>query len=254
MLTKRIIPCLDIKNGKVVKGVKFKELINVGDPITLAKKYEEEGADEISFLDINATIESRKTTINLVKKVAEKIFIPISVGGGIKTIREIRDLLNIGVEKVSIGSSAISNPMLIKEASERFGSQAIVLSIDAKKNQNLPSGYEVYIKGGREKTGIDALKFANEMINLGAGEILLNSIDKDGTKSGYDLKLNSLFSQNLNVPIIASGGAGKIDDIKNVFLKGKADAALVASVFHNNIFSIKEVKKYLKQKNIKVRI
>lgn len=254
MLTKRIIPCLDIKNGKVVKGVNFKDLIEIGDPVALAKKYEEEGADEISFLDINASFESRKTTIELVKKVAETIFIPISIGGGIKTIENIRELLNIGVEKVSIGSSAVSNPLLIKEASERFGSQAIILSIDAKKNKNCSSGYEIYINGGREKTGIDALKFAKEMVNLGAGEILLNSIDKDGTKSGYDLNLNKLFSEKINVPIIASGGAGNLEDIKKVFLEGKADAALVASIFHNKKYSIKEVKKYLKEKKIMVRI
>jgi imidazole glycerol-phosphate synthase subunit HisF len=254
MLTKRIIPCLDIKDGKVVKGINFKNLIEVGDPIELAIKYEKEGADEISFLDINATFESRKTTIKIVKKVADNLFIPLVVGGGIKTIKDIRNLLKLGVEKISIGSGAILNPILIKKAAKQFGSQAIVLSIDAKKNKNMPSGYEVYIKGGRKKTGIDALKFAKDMINLGAGEILLNSIDKDGTKSGYDLKLNQLFSEKLNVPIIASGGAGKLNDIKNVFLKGKSDAALIASIFHNKKFSIKEVKEYLKKNKIKVRI
>jgi imidazole glycerol-phosphate synthase subunit HisF len=254
MLTKRIIPCLDIKDGRVVKGINFKNLIEVGDPIELAIKYEKEGADEISFLDINATFESRKTTIKIVKKIADNLFIPLAVGGGIKTIKDIRNLLKAGVEKVSIGSGAILNPILIKKAAKQFGSQAIVLSIDAKKNKNMPSGYEVYIKGGRKKTGIDALKFAKDMINLGAGEILLNSIDKDGTKSGYDLKLNQLFSEKLNVPIIASGGAGKLNDIKNVFLKGKSDAALIASIFHNKKFSIKEVKEYLKKNKIKVRI
>lgn len=254
MLAKRIIPCLDINEGKVVKGIKFKNLVEIGNPVELAKRYEKEGADEISFLDINASWEKREISLETVKKVAENLSIPFSVGGGIKSIEDIQNILSVGAEKVSIGSTSVKNPKLITKASKIFGSQAIVVSLDVIKNKNMPSGYEIVIKGGREKTEIDAYSFGKKMEKLGAGEILLNSIDNDGTKKGYDLRLNKLFSKNLSIPIIASGGAGNLNDIKEVLTKGKADAALAASIFHNKKYSIKEVKEYLNKNNITVRI
>src|SRR3990167_3389976 len=204
MLCKRIIPCMDVKDGRVVKGVKFVNLKDAGDPVELAKYYNEQGADELSFLDITASYENRKIIIYIIKKVAKEVFIPLSVGGGINDIETIRDLLNAGAEKVSIGTAAVKNPDLVKEASQKFGSQAIVLSIDAKRKND---SWTVYIKGGREDANIDALKFAKKMEKSGAGEILLNSIDMDGTKQGYDIELNRKFSEQLNIPIIASGGA-----------------------------------------------
>ena len=251
LLAKRIIPCLDVKNGRVVKGTKFVDLKDAGDPVELAKYYNEQGADELSFLDITASYENRKIIIDIIKKVAKQVFIPLSVGGGINNIETIRELLKAGAEKVSIGTAAVKNPNLIKEASQKFGSQAIVLSIDAKRKNG---SWNVYIKGGREDAKIDALKFAKKMEKLGAGEILLNSIDMDGTKQGYDIKLNKKFSEELNIPIIASGGAGKLEHIKEVLTKGKADAALAASIFHYKKYTIIDVKKYLKKNCIEVRI
>jgi len=251
MLCKRIIPCMDVKDGRVVKGVKFVNLKDAGDPVELAKYYNEQGADELSFLDITASYENRKIIIDIIKKVAKEVFIPLSVGGGINDIETIRELLSAGAEKVSIGTAAVKNPNLVKEAANKFGSQAVVLSIDAKRKNN---SWTVYIKGGREDTNIDALEFAKKMEKLGAGEILLNSIDRDGTKQGYDLELNKKFSEELNIPIIASGGAGSLEDIKEVLTKGKADAALAASIFHYKKYTINDVKKYLKRNNIEVRI
>lgn len=251
MLAKRIIPCLDVKGGRVVKGIKFVNFKDAGNPIELAKYYNEQGADELSFLDITASHENRKIIIGIIKKVAKEVFIPLSVGGGINHIETIRELLNAGAEKVSIGTAAVKNPNLVKEAANKFGSQAIVLSIDAKRKNN---SWTVYIKGGREDANIDALKFAKKMEKLGAGELLLNSIDRDGTKQGYDLELNKKFSEELNIPIIASGGAGIPEDIRDVLTKGKADAALAASIFHYKQYSINDVKRYLEKNGIEVRI
>ncbi|MEK6949858.1 MAG: imidazole glycerol phosphate synthase subunit HisF [Nanoarchaeota archaeon] len=251
MLTKRIIPCLDVKDGRVVKGINFANFKDAGDPVGLAKYYNEQGADELSFLDITASYEKRKIIINIIKKVAKEVFIPLSVGGGINSVEVIRELLNAGAEKVSIGTAAVKNPDLVKDASNKFGSQAIVLSIDAKRKNN---SWTVYIKGGREDANIDALKFAKKMEQNGAGEILLNSIDMDGTKEGYDLELTKTFSEELNIPIIASGGAGSLQHIKDVLTKGKADAALAASIFHYKQHSIEDVKKYLKRNNVEVRL
>jgi len=251
LLAKRIIPCLDVTGGRVVKGTKFVNLKDAGDPVGLAKYYDEQGADELSFLDITASYENRKIIMDIIKKVAKQVFIPLSVGGGINSIETIRELLNAGAEKVSIGTAAVKNPNLIREASQKFGSQAIVVSIDAKRKNN---AWTVYIKGGREDANIDALGFGKKMEKLGAGEILLNSIDMDGTKQGYDLKLNKKFSEELNIPIIASGGAGTLEHIKEVLTEGKADAALAASIFHYKKYTIIDVKKYLKKNKIEVRI
>ena len=251
LLAKRIIPCLDVKDGRVVKGIKFVNFRDAGDPVELAKYYNEQGADELSFLDIAASYEKRKIIIDIIRKVAKEVFIPLSVGGGINNIEVIRDLLTAGAEKVSIGTAAVKNPKLVRDAANKFGSQAIVLSIDAKRKNN---SWTVYIKGGREDANIDALEFAKKMEKLGAGELLLNSIDMDGTKEGYDIELNRKFSEELNIPVIASGGAGSLEDIKEVLTKGKADAALAASIFHYKNYSINDVKKYLRENKIEVRL
>jgi cyclase len=251
MLTKRIIPCLDVMNGKVVKGMKFIDFKNAGNPVKLAKYYNEEGADELSFLDITASYEKRKIIIQVIKKVAKQVFIPLSVGGGINSIQTIKELLNAGAEKASIGTSAVLTPELIKKASKKFGSQAVVVSIDAKKSKE--GNWNVFIEGGRKNTEIDAVEFAKEMEKLGAGEILLNSIDADGTKKGFDLQLTSEIVKAVNVPVIASGGAGKPNDFKKVFECG-ADAALAAGIFHFKKYSIQEVKNYLKKNRVNVRI
>jgi len=251
MLTKRIIPCLDVKNGQVVKGKGFVNLKYAGNPVKLARKYYEGGADELVFLDITASYEKRKTMIDLVEKVAKQIFIPFTVGGGISTIEDIRNLLKAGADKVSINTAAINSPNLIKEAAEKFGSQCIVVAIDAKKIKNK---WKIFVKGGRQATGLDAIKWAKKVENLGAGEILLTSMDKDGTKGGYDLKLTRKISESVNIPIIASGGAGSLESIAKVFNEGKADAALAASIFHYKKYSIKQAKRYLQKKGIEVRI
>lgn len=253
MLAKRIIPCMDIKNGKVAKGVQFEEVQAVGDPVSLAKEYNKQGADELSFLDIMASAESRSIVIDLVKKVSKELFIPFSVGGGIRTIEDIRQILSAGAEKVSIGSAAVKNPDFVKTAAKKFGSQAIVISIDAKKDLDFPCGYEIYINGGREPANIDALDFAKKMQEFGAGEMLLNAMDSDGTKNGYDLKITKMFSEELNIPIIASGGAGSPEDILEVLTEGKADAALAASIFHYGEYTIQDVKNYLKENGVEVR-
>ena len=251
MLTKRIIPCLDVKNGQVVKGKNFVNLKYAGNPVKLAREYYSEGADELVFLDITASYEKRKTMIDLVEKVAKQIFIPFTVGGGISTIEDIRNLLKAGADKISINTAAINNPDLIKEAAEKFGSQCIVVAIDAKKIKNK---WKVFVNGGRESTGLDAIEWAKKVESLGAGEILLTSMNKDGTKEGYDLELTRKISESVNIPIIASGGAGSLESITEVFNEGKADAALAASIFHYKKYSINQVKKYLKNNGVEVRI
>ncbi|HLC60086.1 MAG TPA: imidazole glycerol phosphate synthase subunit HisF [Candidatus Nanoarchaeia archaeon] len=251
MLTKRIIPCLDVKNGIVVKGTKFGNLKYAGNPVELAEKYCNQRADELVFLDITASYENTKTSIKIVEEIGKRIFIPFTVGGGISAIKDIRAILNAGADKVSINTAAIKNPGLIKKASRQFGSQCIVVAIDAKKKGK---NWEVYIQGGRKSTGLDAVKWAKKAEMMGAGEILLTSIDKDGTKEGYDLELTKKVSESVNIPVIASGGANSLTGILEVFKKGKADAALAASIFHYKKFSIKEVKKYLSKNGIEVRI
>ena len=247
---KRIIPCLDVKNGRVVKGVNFIGLQDAGDPVEVAKRYNEEGADEITFLDITASHEKRKTIVDIVEKVAREVFIPLTVGGGIRTLNDIYDLLNVGCDKISINSHAIKNPNFINESSKRFGSQCTVVAIDAKRTEN---SWHVYINGGRIDTGLDALKWAKEVSDRGAGEILLTSMDCDGVKNGYDIKLTSKMSEELDIPIIASGGAGTMEHIKDAFLNG-ADAALAASIFHYKEIEIMDLKHFLKEEGIAVRI
>ncbi|MCK9571911.1 MAG: imidazole glycerol phosphate synthase subunit HisF [Candidatus Omnitrophica bacterium] len=251
MLSKRIIPCLDIKDGRVVKGVKFLKLRDAGDPVEVAKIYDAQGADELVFLDITASFEKRKTLVVLVEKIAKNIFMPFTVGGGIGDISDIRDILNAGAEKVSLNTQAVKCPELISDASARFGSQCIVVAIDAKKQKDC---WEVFINGGRTPTGIDALEWARKAAKLGAGEILLTSMDTDGTKDGYDLELTKALTSCVPIPVIASGGAGKLEDFYNVFASAGADAALAASLFHYQEYSIKQVKEYLKQKGIAIRL
>ncbi len=253
MLTKRIIPCLDVMEGRVVKGINFVKLRDVGDPVENAKIYEDEGADEITFLDITASHEGRGTMINVVEKVAQEISTPLTVGGGIRNLEDIRNLLNAGADKISINTAAVKDPDLIKRASKKFGKQCIVVAIDAKEAKD-DFQWEVYTYGGRTPTGIDVLKWARKVEELGAGEILLTSMDKDGTKKGYDINLTRAVADLVNIPVIASGGAGTLEHIYEVFKEGKADAALIASIFHYKKYTIAQTKRYLKQKGIAVRI
>jgi len=248
---KRIIPCLDVKNGRVVKGVNFVGLKDAGDPVEVARRYNEEGADEITFLDITASHEERDTIVHIVEEVAKEIFIPLTVGGGIRTLDDIYKLLNVGCDKVSINSAAIKNPDFINEASKRFGSQCIVVAIDVKHTKN--GNYNVFINGGRIDTGIDAIEWATEVVERGAGEILLTSMDADGTKTGFDIEITEKISHLLHVPVIASGGAGTMEHIQDVFEHG-ADAALAASIFHFREIDIIDLKRHLKNNNIPVRI
>lgn len=250
-LAKRIIPCLDVKNGRVVKGTYFTNLRDAGDPVELGKRYCEQGADELVFLDIAATLEKRKTFLELVSKIAKEINIPFTVGGGISTIEDIRKLLNAGADKVSIGSAAVQNPDLIRKAAQYFGSQCIVISVDAKRQNK---GWKIYIKGGKEETGVDALKFSQKMDHLGAGELLVNSLDRDGTKQGFDLELLKIITDSVNIPVIASSGAGSMQDFLEVFQKINIDAALGASIFHYKEVDIKKLKKFLSNNNIHVRL
>ncbi len=254
MLAKRIIPCLDVKEGRVVKGINFKNLKDAGDPVEVARLYSQEDADELVFLDITASIEKRSILYEVVKKTAEAIFIPFTVGGGIDNLEDIRILLKMGADKVSINTAAVKNPSLIEEASKEFGSQCIVVAIDAKYIEGSTNKWEVYIYGGTQSTGLDAVEWSKRVEDLGAGEILLTSIDKDGTKDGYDLPLTSAITQAVNIPVIASGGAGKLEHFFEVFSQAGADAALAASIFHYGEYSIREVKEYLKDKDIPVRI
>ncbi len=251
-LAKRIIPCLDIKDGRVVKGVNFVGLRDAGDPIEVAKRYNDEGADEVAFLDITATHEGRGIMVEIVRSVAKEVFIPLTVGGGIRTLADMYELLNAGCDKISINSSAIKNPSLIDEGAKRFGSQCIVVAIDAKVRAD-GSGWNIYINGGRIDTGIDLLEWVKEASNRGAGEILLTSMDSDGTKSGYDCAQLSAVAKITNIPLIASGGAGRMEHIKEAFLNG-ADAALAASIFHFREIDIMELKRYLRSEKIEVRI
>lgn len=252
MLAKRIIPCLDIKDGRVVKGVNFVNIRDAGDPVEAAIEYEKQGADEIAFLDITATHEKRNIMINVIEKAAENVFMPITVGGGIRTIEDIRSLFAAGADKVSINSEAVKKPDFIKEAANKFGSQAVIAAIDAKSTED--GSWEVVIAGGRKKTGLDAVAWAKTMEDFGAGEILLTSMDKDGMKTGYDIELTKAVSQAVTIPVIASGGVGTMEHFYEGFQYGLADAALAASVFHFQEMTILEVKEYLKNKNIPVRL
>lgn len=252
MLAKRIIPCLDVKDGRVVKGINFVDLIDAGDPVEQAKVYDREGADELVFLDITATHEDRHTVIDMVKAVAEEVFIPFTVGGGIRTVEKMREILRAGADKVSINSAAVKTPELITAGAEAFGSQAIVVAIDAKRNAD-GSGWEVYVSGGRKPTGLDAVEWAREAEGRGAGEILLTSMDGDGTQEGYDISLTRAVSEAVGIPVIASGGAGKPADFARALEEGKADAALAASLFHFRKLSVGDVKDHLRSQNIPVR-
>lgn len=250
-LAKRIIPCLDVKNGRVVKGTRFRNLRDAGDPVELGKRYCDLGADELVFLDISATLENRKTFCELVSKIAKEINIPFTVGGGVSTIEDIRKLLNVGADKVSIGSAAVRNPILIKEAAEYFGSQCIVISVDAKRQNK---GWKIYTKGGIKETNIDVIEFSKQMEQFGAGELLVNSLDRDGIKKGFDLDLLKSITDSVNIPVIASSGAGSMKDFLAVFQKTKVDAALGASVFHYQEVSIMELKKFLFNNNLPIRM
>ncbi len=254
MLSKRIIPCLDVKEGRVVKGINFVNLIDAGDPVELAKVYDKEGADELVFLDITASHEKRDIMIDVVKRVAEQVFIPFTVGGGINDTETIRELLSAGADKVSINTAAVKGPELISVSSQRFGSQCIVVAIDAKKRvRGGAEGWEVYTHGGRTPAGIDAVEWAKEAEKRGAGEILLTSMDRDGTQAGYDVDLTRTISRAVNIPVIASGGAGSLDDIHAAFAEGEADAALLASLLHFGQLRISQIKEHLKQKKVEVR-
>lgn len=256
MLSKRIVVCLDIKDGKTTKGIKFKGNVPVGDPVEMARYYYEEGADEIVFYDITASAESRQIVIDLVDRVARQIFIPLTVGGGIRTLEDMRQVLLAGAEKVSINTAAVKNPGLISEGARAFGSQCIVLGMDVLyvgKSEGIPSGYEVWINGGRTPTGIDALWWAKEAERLGAGEICLNSIDADGTQQGYELRITRMISEAVSIPVVASGGAGHPEHLFEVLTEGRADAALIASMVHYGHYRIGEIKHYLSQKGVKVR-
>jgi len=250
MLATRIIPCLDVDLGRVVKGIKFKDLDNVGDPVKMAKSYNEQGADELTFLDIGASYKSREILIEVLEKVSEEVFIPLTVGGGLRSTENMRKALTSGADKVAICTSAIENPSLITEGAKIFGSQCIVLSIDAKRQGN---SWYAYTHGGRNNSRIDAIKWAKKGENLGAGEILLNSIDKDGTKEGYDLELTAKISESVNIPVIASGGAGNPDQMVDAVKEGKADAVLLASLLHYGEYTIKDIKEHLEKKEICVR-
>ena len=258
MLTKRIIPCLDIKEGRVVKGIKFLGLRDAGDPVEVAKIYDQQGADELVFLDITASFEERKTLIGLVEQIAKNIFMPFTVGGGIRDLQDIRDLLNAGADKVSINTAAVKCPDLIGESAKKFGSQCIVVAIDAKKSHQVTKSqghqWDVYINGGRTPADLDALDWAKTAAKLGAGEILLTSMDYDGTKDGYDLALTKAVTDGVSVPVIASGGAGSLEHFYTVLSQAGADAALAASIFHYAEFSLRQVKEYLRAKGIPVRL
>ena len=254
-LAKRIIPCLDVENGRVVKGVKFLDIRDAGDPVEVAKRYDEQGADEITFLDITATHEGRDTMVHTVEKMASQVFIPLTVGGGIRTCEDIRTMLNAGADKVSINSAAVKNPDFVREAAERFGSQCIVVAIDAKKvsADGEPDKWEIFTHGGRKPTGLDAVEWAKKMVDLGAGEILLTSMDQDGVKNGYDLGVTRAISEAVHVPVIASGGVGNLDHLVEGCIEGKADAVLAASIFHFNEYSIPQAKEYMRQRGVEVR-
>lgn len=255
-LAKRIIPCLDVDNGRVVKGVQFVNIRDAGDPVEVARRYDLEGADEITFLDITATSDNRETMVHMVEQVAGQVFIPLTVGGGIRKVEDIRTMLNAGADKVGINSAAVFNPEFVKEAAEKFGSQCIVVAIDAKciSAEGEPKKWEIFTHGGRKGTGIDAVEWAIKMVDYGAGEILLTSMDRDGTKIGFDLELTSAISNAVSVPVIASGGVGNLDHLVDGVKKGKADAVLAASIFHFAEYTVGEAKQYMKDAGIEVRL
>lgn len=253
MHTKRIIPCLDVNNGRVVKGVNFINLQDAGDPVEIAAAYDRAGADEVVFLDITASSDARGTVVDMVRKVAEKVFIPFTVGGGIRTVEDFKAILREGADKVSINSSAINNPNLVSEAADKFGSQCVVVAIDARRRED-GSGWNIYKNGGRIDVGLDAVEWAMKVEQLGAGEILLTSMDCDGTKNGYDIELTKIISENLSIPVIASGGAGKMEHFYDALTEAKADAVLAASLFHYKEMEIAEVKHYLKERGVPVRV
>ena len=253
MFTKRIIPCLDVNKGRVVKGVNFVDLKDAGDPVEIAKAYDAAGADELVFLDITASSDHRNTVVDMVRQVAEKVFIPFTVGGGIRTVEDFRVLLREGADKISINSSAINRPELISEAADKFGSQCVVVAIDARRRAD-GSGWNIFKNGGRVDVGIDALEWADKVCRLGAGEILLTSMDCDGTKEGYDIELTRAIAETVSIPVIASGGAGKMEHFKDALTDGKADAALAASLFHYKELEIMELKRYLDSNQIPVRL
>ena len=253
MYAKRIIPCLDVNNGRVVKGVNFVNLVDAGDPVECAAVYDKAGADELVFLDITASSDARNTVVDMVNAVARRVFIPFTVGGGIRTVEDFRTILNAGADKVSVNSAAIKNPQLIHDAAEKFGSQCVVVAIDAKRKAD-NSGWEVYLNGGRVNTGIDAIEWAKQAAALGAGEILLTSMDCDGTKAGYDIELTRKVSESVGIPVIASGGAGTMEHFLEAFRDGKADAVLAASLFHFKEIEISSLKKYLSEHGESVRI
>ncbi len=251
MLTKRIIPCLDVKEGRVVKGTNFLELRDAGDPVENAKAYEEQMADELCFLDITASHEKRKTIIDVVERVAHEVFMPLTVGGGIKTIDDIRETLRAGADKVTVNTTAVERPEFVRESSEIFGSQCICIAIDAKRRGD---GFEVYTYGGRKPTGIDAIAWAKRVEELGAGEILLTSMDRDGTKIGFDIELTRAISESVQIPVIASGGVGTLEHLYDGLVEGKADAVLAASIFHYREFTVIDAKKYLRERGVNVRL
>jgi len=250
MLAKRIIPCLDVDDGRVVKGIKFKEIRDAGDPVDLAKFYNDQGADELTFLDIGASYKSRNILIDVVERVSQQVFIPLTVGGGIRSVEDMRDVLNAGADKVSVCTAAIKNPEILAQGAKAFGSQCIVLSLDAKREGE---SWYAFTHGGRTNSGLDAIQWAKKAVELGAGEILLNSIDQDGTKSGYDIELTQRISRELNVPVIASGGAGTVEQILEGITMGEADAVLLASILHFGEMTIPEIKKYLDKNGVIIR-
>ncbi|MEP4148902.1 MAG: imidazole glycerol phosphate synthase subunit HisF [Halioglobus sp.] len=255
-LAKRIIPCLDVENGRVVKGVNFVDIRDAGDPVEIAIRYNEQGADEITFLDITASHEGRETTVHTVEQIAENVFIPLTVGGGIRTVEDIRTMLNAGADKVSINTAAIHNPELVREAAERFGSQCIVVAIDAKRVEDVDGAprYEIFTHGGRKPTGIDAVAWAEKMASLGAGEILLTSMDRDGTKNGFELGVTRAITDAVNIPVIASGGVGNLDHLVEGVTIGGADAVLAASIFHFGEYTVPQAKAYMAERDIEVRL
>jgi cyclase len=253
-LAKRIIPCLDVDNGRVVKGVQFVDIRDAGDPVEIAKRYDEQGADEITFLDITASSDERETMVHVVEQVAGQVFIPLTVGGGIRTVEDIRRLLNAGADKVAINTAAVFNPEFVKEAAERFGSQCIVVAIDAKQVTDNPPKWEIFTHGGRKPTGIDAVEWAKRMVAYGAGEILLTSMDRDGTKNGFDLALTRAVADAVHVPVIASGGVGNLEHLAEGVIEGHAEAVLAASIFHFGEYTIEEAKRCMAEHGIEVRL
>ncbi|MDD2769904.1 MAG: imidazole glycerol phosphate synthase subunit HisF [Methylococcus sp.] len=253
MLAKRIIPCLDVDNGRVVKGVRFVDIRDAGDPVEIARRYDREGADELTFLDITASSDDRETMVHVVEQVAGEVFIPLTVGGGIRTLDDIRRMLNAGADKVSINTAAVFNPEFVREAAERFGSQCIVVAIDAKQVSEDPPRWEIFTHGGRKPTGLDAVQWAQRMVELGAGEILLTSMDRDGTKAGFDLGLTRAISDAVSVPVIASGGVGNLQHLADGILQGRADAVLAASIFHFAEYSVGQAKDFMAAQGIEVR-